>query len=568
MDKKHAVRALGFTADLLELLGQNEFRATAYRRAERTLDRYEGDWETAKLERFKDVPGVGPQLAKQLLDFEESGVFAPLEEAASSVPPGVLDLFRVRGLGPKKIRALWDNGVDSLSGLLDAAQDGSLARLKGFGAATQAKLLAEVQFTLSSQERRHVHDAWAVLAALAAQLEGAANVLPGGSFRRGLETVGDVDAVALGDRAAVLAAIEGLTPTASPEYPALVEFELEGAPVQLAVPTPESHGAVLAVMTGSKAFLNERLFPAAAGRGLTLDSSGLRRDGELVATPGEEDAFAALGLPFVIPEWREPEHLALPDGWLPDPADLLRAEDVRGMLHVHTTWSDAADSVEMMAVTARDLGYQYLGICDHSQSAFYAGGLTPDRLRAQWQEIDAVNGTVGGIRVLKGTECDILADGSLDYVDELLAGCDFVVASVHSSFGLSQADQTERLVRAVSHPLVTILGHPTGRLLLRRPSYRLDLSAVLDAAEEHGTVIEINANAYRLDLDWRDVLAARKRNLGWAVNTDAHNRAGLLDLRWGINSARKAGLTAGQVVNCLDADAFLTLASAKRATAR
>jgi DNA polymerase (family 10) len=234
------------------------------------------------------------------------------------------------------------------------------------------------------------------------------------------------------------------------------------------------------------------------------------------------------------------------------------------MLHVHTTWSDAADSIEAMAVAARDLGYQYLGICDHSQLAYYAGGLTPDRVRAQWQEIDAVNGSVEGITVLKGTECDIHADGTLDYVDELLGGFDFVVASVHSSFGLSQAEQTERLVRAVSHPLVTILGHPTGRLLLRRPSYRMDLTAVLDAAEEHGTVIEINANAYRLDLDWRDVLANRKRNLKWAVNTDAHNRAGLLDLRHGIASARKGGLTTSQVINCLPVGDFLSLASAKR----
>lgn len=556
------MRALGLTADLLELLEENEFKVTAYRRAERLLDRWDGNWAAAVQARFKGVPGVGAQLGAALAEMDSTGEFGPLEEAAALVPPGVLGLLAVRGLGPKKARALWNAGVDSIEGLVEAGREGRLASLKGFGAATQAKLLEAADFALRSRTRHLASAGVGVRELVAAQLEGIAEVELAGGARRGMETLGDVDLVALGDRAATRSALDALGAREDPERPWAVRLNLDGIEVEVATAEPDSYGAALALMTGPGG-LSRRLVARAEEKGLGLTSRGLYDGYELIPTPTEADLFHALGLDLIIPEWREAEHETLPPGALPDPGELVRSGDLRGMLHVHTTWSDGVDSLERMALGARELGMTHVGVCDHSQLAAYAGGLSPERVRQQWREVDALNASLEGIRVLKGIECDIHADGRLDYDDELLAGFDFVVASVHSSFGLSEADQTARIVRAVSHPAVTILGHPTGRLLLRRDGYRLDLGAVLDAAEAHGTAVEINASPYRLDLDWRHALAARGRNLRWAIDTDAHRADGMHDLRYGVAAARKAGLTRAQVVNAMSADEFLAFARAK-----
>lgn len=561
LEKKQAVRALGLTADVLELLGQNEFRVLAFRKAERMLDRWDGDWNAALERGLTGVPGLGGQLAPQVAEFAVTGSFGPLEDAGSLVPPGVLELFRIRGLGPKKIRALWDAGIDSISNLLEAAREGRVSALKGFGSSTQTKLIEEAEFTIRSSARRHADAAEDAFNALSAQLEGTvAHIEPGGSLRRGLETVGDLDAVVIGDREAVKRALEPFGATDDADYPWLVHAQIEGMDAQISVNDTQSWGAGLLMMTGSKPFL-EPLLARAQERGLEFSSQGFLRGGALVPTPTEEDAFRLLDVPYLIPEWREAEHLGMTD--LPNPETLVRLEDMRGMLHVHSRYSDGANSVRDMALGAKTRGSSYLGICDHSQFAFYANGLTPDRVHAQWQEVDALNAENLGIRILKGIECDILSDGALDYDDELLAGFDFVVASVHSSFNLSEAAQTERLIRAVSNPFTTILGHPTGRLLLRRNPYRFDHDAVLEAAESVGAIIEINANPYRLDLDWREVLAWRSRIL-FAINTDAHVVAGFDDLIYGVRAARKGALPSDRVVNTWDAERFLKFAQAKR----
>jgi DNA polymerase (family X) len=558
--KKDALHALSLTADLIELLGQNEFRALAYRKSERLLERWEGNWDAAIDDGFKDAPGVGVQLGQLLTQYAQTGVFQPLEEVRAQVPMSVQDLFRVRGLGPKKIRALWDNGVDSLTALVQAAKDGSLATLKGFGKSTQDKLLEAAEFVLSVGERHRVGVAQFAFDALKQRLEGIAELHPAGSLRRGLETVGDLDAVAVGDATAIRAALEPLGVQPDATYPSLLSASIEGMTLQLAIATPQTVGATLLVMTGSKPFL-QRANTASLEKGFgELTSKGIFDGYELVPTPSERDAFRALELPYRLPEWREPEH---DDATLPDPETLVTISSVQGMLHVHTSYSDGAHSVLEMATAARALGMRYLGICDHSQTAFYAGGLTPARVRAQWQEIDAVNAEFVDFRILKGIESDILEDGSLDYDDELLSGFDFVVASVHSKFDLSLERQTERLVRAVQNPFTTILGHPTGRLLLRRPSYKLDIPAVLEAARVTGTTVEINANPYRLDLDWRDLLRA-PRDLRIAVNTDAHHISGYDDLKYGIRIARKAAVTRDRFTNALNANEFLELARAKR----
>ncbi len=568
MTKKDALNALSQTADLLELLGGNDFRAAAYRKSERLLERWEGNWDAAIGDGFKDAPGVGVQTGRSLVQYAQTGVFQPLEELRVQVPSSVVDLFRVRGLGPKKIRALWDAGVDSIPALVMSAKAGELSAFKGFGKSTQDKLLEAAQFVLNTGERHRLHAAELAFLKLSAVLEGIAQVHAAGSYRRGVETIGDLDAVAVGDGAAIRAALEpfGVAPDAMHDW--LLTATLEGVKLQLAVATPDTFGAALLVMTGGKAYL-ERAMTASSERGLALSSQGLSRDGKIVPTPTEQAAFAALELPYVIPEWREAEHdLAKNDlakngaVALPDPAELVTLGDVRGMLHVHTTYSDGAHSVLEMALAAQKLGMTHLGICDHSQSAFYAGGLTPARVRQQWLEIDAVNADLQDFKILKGIESDILGDGSLDYDPDLLEGFDFVVASVHSKFDLSEADQTARLIKAVQNPFTTILGHPTGRLLLRRPSYKLNIPAVLEAARDAGAVVEINASPYRLDLDWREVLKAQ--NQWYAVNTDAHHISGFDDLKYGVRAARKGAVTKGRFINALSAAEFLEFARAKR----
>jgi DNA polymerase (family X) len=564
MDKKQALKAIGLTADILELLGENEFKVLAYRKAERMLERFDGNWDEALATNFKKVSGIGAQLGSSLVEFAESGVFSPLSDVAVLVPPGVLELFRVRGLGPKKVRVLWDAGVEGISELLEFGRTGKLAMLKGFGAASSAKLIEEAEFSLKSSERRLLSEAQAIYAMLELQLQGVVSKLePGGSLKRGLETCGDVDAIALGDRDAVMRALEGLGAHDDPEYPWLIAATIEGLGIQLQVASSETWGAAQLMLTGSKPFL-ELVKTQAVEKNLEFSGRGLFQNGALISTPTEETAFKALDLEYRIPEWREAEHLSRTD--LPDPEHLIQQEQMRGMLHVHSNWSDGAASLRDMALGAKARGAQYLGICDHSKSAFYANGLDETRVRAQWQEIQNLNDELEDFKILKGIESDILSDGRLDYDDEILAGFDFVVASVHSSFGLPKAQQTERLVRAVSNPFTTILGHPTGRLLLRRPPYKFDHAAVLEAATAHNTIIEINANPFRLDLDWREVLNARASNIKFAINTDAHRVEGFDDLGYGIKVARKAALETNMVVNTLEVEDFLRLAQAKRAS--
>jgi DNA polymerase (family X) len=561
MTKKDAVAALGSTADIMELLGENEFKVLAYRKAERILENMTGDWDAVVAAEFKRISGIGAQLAVALTEFTQTGRFAPLEDAASLVPPGVLELFRVRGLGPKKVRSLWDNNVTSLEALIEGCRAGNIALIKGFGAGTQAKLLENAEFVLSNAERRHMAVAEGAFEFLKQHLEGVVSrIEPGGSLRRGFETVGDLDVIVIGERDSVMKALEPFGAHDDPKYPWMIEATIAGMTVQMQVTSTESWGAAQLMMTGSKPWL-EAALSQAAKHGLEFSSRGLYCGETLEVTPTEESAFTLLEMPYIIPEWREPEHQPILE-MLPDPAKLIQLSQMRGMLHVHTSHSDGAHTVKQMALAAQALGMTYIGICDHSQSAAYAGGLTPARVKAQWQEIDAVQGEVG-IRILKGIESDILSDGSLDYSDDILEGFDFVVASIHSSFTLSEVAQTERLVRAVSNPFTTILGHPTGRLLLRRPPYKFDLEAVLAAAEAHGTVIEINANSYRLDLDWRDVLQARGR-VKFAINTDAHHTDGLDDLKYGIRVTRKAALETKDVINTLEVEDFLEFARVKR----
>ncbi len=556
MTKKDAVKALGFTASLLELIGENEFRAKAYQTAELALDNLSGNWEDLVSKGFTGVRGIGTQLASNLSEFHATGQFMPLEELKKEIPKGVLELFKVRGLGAKKIRVLWDADVLSLTMLIQSAQTGQLAGLKGFGLGSQKTILEAAEFVVLSGERHLQASAENAFLQLAGLFPDSVGLEAAGSLRRGLETVGDLDVIALGDHDQILELIAPFNPVPDSRYPHLLAFNFEGFGVQLCISSTENLGAARFIMTGSKPFLETALV-VAQSKGFELSSQGLFKGLEQLSTPSESDVFRLLELPERSPELREAEHLGKNLA-----SNLVQQNQILGMLHVHTNASDGSHTLRQMAVAAMELGIKYLGICDHSRSAFYANGLSIARVQEQWLEIQALNAENIGIQILKGIESDILSDGSLDYPDEFLAGFDFVVSSIHSQFTLSAAAQTARLIKAVQNPFTTILGHPTGRLLLRRPSYEFDIQAVLEAAKVAGTIIEINANPNRLDLDWRIVLE-HPENL-FAVNTDAHSTAGYLDLAYGIRAAQKGAVSFERCVNTWSVEKFLEYAKKKR----
>jgi DNA polymerase (family 10) len=549
LTRKSLVHALNATADLLDLLGEEAFRAQAYRSAARSLEGLEAEVSELAASGFAGIPKVGRNIAAELGAYVQTGTFGPLEDAASQIPPGVLGLFRVRGLGPKKIRALWDAGFDSLERLREGAQNGGVAGTKGFGAKSAATILEAVDFALASQERQSLSTGLDISQGLAGRLADLEGRIAGDA-RRGLDTVRVARVTVTGMAEEVTARLAGIVEALTPvEGKPVLAGRVDGVPVEIAHSPAEARGALDLMMGGSTSY-REELRAEAGARGFDLSGRGLRRDGVMIPTPTEQDVTDALGLPLRPVEYREPEH----DGiWqtLPPPEELVTVGDLRGLLHTHSVWSDGAATVREMVGSAVGQGHgrggHYLGTGDHSRAAHYANGLSIERLHAYVAEIRALQAE--GLPVLAGVEVDILDD---------------VVASVHSLFTLDAVRQTERLVRAVSHPLITVLGHPTGRLLLRRPGYAFDLDAVLAACEANGTVVEINANAARLDLDWRDVLRWRER-LTFAINTDAHVPGGLLDTRFGVAVARKAGLRPDQVINTLGQTEFLAFVKRQRA---
>lgn len=558
--RKQLVQALERTADLLDILAADEFRSKAYRGAARSLEALTEDAPELLAREFAGVPRVGKSIALELSEFARTGRFAALDEAAAQLPAGLLDLLDVRGLGPKKIRALWLAGIESLERLREACENGEVARLKGFGAKSATGLLENVEFLLSARQRQHLSTGLEVAETLAAHLAGL-EARVAGDARRGLETVRTARVSVTGSAQDVTARLSGLVEELSPvEKKPLFSGRLDGVPVEIAYAPAEVRGA-LDLMMGGSTHYREQVRAAAKAQGFDLSGRGLIRDGTVMLTPSETEVLRELGLPYRPAEYREPEH---DEVWqnLPAPDELIKVSDLRGMIHTHSTWSDGQASIADMAAEALRLGHEFLGTGDHSRAAHYAGGLSIERLQAQLKEVRELQRS--GVPLVAGAEVDILEDGSLDYPDEVLEQLDYVVASVHSHFTLDTDKQTQRLIRAVSHPLVTVLGHATGRLLLRRPSYALDLDAVLEACAANGTVVEINANPYRLDVDWRYALRWRDR-LKFAINTDAHVPAGLTDARYGVMVARKAALTPAQVVNTLNRQAFLAFVQAQRA---
>jgi DNA polymerase (family 10) len=526
------------------------------------VERIDGDLE-ALIEsgEILEIKGVGKgtvAILQQLLAGEHPEILIKAEQI---VPLGVREMLLIPGLGPKKVRALWHElGLASIGELEYACRENRLVELPGFGAKTQEKLIGAIRFARASEQRRLINEAWTEATEIASSLceiGGVARVVAGGEVRRCCETVGSLEfVVTTDDKERVVAALSDLYPGIGPESPLRFSASTESG-LQMTVRVVSAAETAISTLwaTGSDGHLRS-LAELALSTGLRLDETGLWRGDVQINCADEHALYEALGCRWVAPELREGEgevERAI-TGTLPE---LVAPEDLLGALHNHTTDSDGAATVEEMAAAARGLGWSFFGVADHSPVASYANGVSAERLREQWRRIDEFNASLAGFRIIKGIEADILSDGSLDIPEGCDDGLDYVVASVHSAFGLTEEAQTERLVQAVSHPACRVLGHPTGRLLLARPGYSVDLDRVLSACVEHGVAVEINASPYRLDLDWHWARRALDLGLKLIVNPDAHSTAALDDVRWGLAVARKAGAAAADLVNCSDIEEFL-----------
>jgi DNA polymerase (family 10) len=542
---------------LLELKGENPFRVRAYHTAAQALVNLPGDLpEMIADGTLREVPGIGETMHAKIVQLATTGHLPSYDELRRNTPPGLVALLRIPGLGPKKIKALHETlRIESLADLRAAGGAGQIAKLKGFGAKTEAKILEGIAFVEKAGERVLQNDASRLVEPIIEAVRRHPEVIRAevcGSLRRRAETIGDLDILFSSREApAVLDAFVKLPHVATvlAHGPTKASIRLaDGVQCDLRGVDDTQYPFALHYFTGSKAH-NIAMRKRAIQRGLSLNEYALSGPDGPVPCATEADLFEALGLAYVPPELREDagEIEAAQAGRLPR---LIELTDLTGTFHCHTDYSDGGATLAEMAAAAQARGMRYLGIADHSRSARYAGGLSIERVHDQWSEIDKLNQSFGdSFRLFKGTECDILADGSLDYPDDLLAGFDYVVASVHSHFGLPRDEMTKRLVAAVSNPRVTMLGHPTGRLLLARDGYAVDLDAVIDAAAAAGTMIEINANPHRLDLDATHCRRARQKGVTIVINPDAHSVGGLDDLVYGISVARRAWLTVDDVWN-------------------
>jgi DNA polymerase (family 10) len=582
MTKDQIADVLESIAQMLEIKGENVFKIRAYQNAARAIETYAGDIATAAAENsLGEIPGVGKAIAEKITELVATGQLTYFETLKAEFPPGIFEMFELQGLGPKKIKALWEKlEITTIADLEKACKDGHVADLPGFGKKTADNILAAIAARTKHAGRFRLgsiaHDAEKMLADLREHPD-VNRVSVCGSYRRRKEIVGDLDFL-----------VSTKAPEAVSDF--FVKHEMvdsvmahgatkssvrlkSGIQADLRVVKDGEFPFALNYFTGSKEH-NIIMRQRALARGWTLNEYRLApvekpdaKQAKAAPPPPireERDLYAALGLDYVEPELREDrgEFAAAENHTLPD---LVKAENLRGTFHNHTTASDGRSTLAEMADAAQELGMQYLGIADHSKSSFQAHGLEADRLLAQIGEIRALNETFGGhFKIFSGTECDIHKDGTLDFPDHLLAQLDYVVASIHSSFTLTEAEMTKRIIRAIENPHVTMLGHLTGRLLLSRDGYAVNVPALIDAAAETGTMIELNANPKRLDMDWRWWPLAKSKGVHCVINPDAHHTSHLQFLHFGIGIARKGWLTRKDVVNCLPLGKIETALAAKR----
>lgn len=558
---------------LMQLAGENRFRAIAFDRAAQTIESLNDDInQYIENDNLTDIKGIGNSIAEDITQYAETGKIDVLESLRERIPEGVIKWLDISGLGPKNIAKIHKElGISTIEELKTACEDGRVAQLDGLGEKSAQKIIQSIEWMEQYDERCRLDEAIVIAEPMIGflnELEGVEEIEVAGSLRRAGETIGDVDILIGADEDHI-----------SDIFDAFVDHELvvevlgrgdtkssirtqAGRQVDLRIVKPEQFPAALMYFTGSKEH-NVVLRQRARERGLSLNEYGLFKLDEEGDTDfdkpidygSESDIYQTLDLNFIIPELRE-DRGEIEFFEENEEMNLVADDDIRGVIHAHSTWSDGKFSIKAMAEACIERGYEYLGITDHSQTAAYAGGLSPDEVKQQWEEIDQLNEAFAdqNFRIFKGIESDILGDGSLDYEDDLLEQFDFVIASVHQGIAMPRPKMMERFRNAITHPATRIIGHPTGRLLLRRDGSDLDMNELIELAAKHHTAIEINANPRRLDLDWRHGNKAKDAGLMSAINPDAHHTDGIDDIQYGVKIARKGKFDPDRILNTKSAD--------------
>lgn len=520
MTTDEIIEALEITAKLLELHGENPFKVKAVSNAAFKLGKTHPDLQNKSLEELEKIDGIGKGVAHRIFELVQTGTTTELEELAKITPRGVIDMLRIKGLGPKKVGQLWrELGVESPGELLYACSENRLVDLKGFGEKTQQKIKKEIEFARSNEGKVHYASVERLVLEKEEELKklfATTNVKATGAFYRKCEVIEEVEFIV------------GRENLKIPEN-LFLNWPIK-ASIILVKPEEFFYQVVMHSSTSDH-----------------LEKTGISLIGNKFSK-SEEEVYHSVSLPYIIPELREglTEVELAKTNQLPD---LITMQDLKGILHNHSNYSDGLNSLEEMAKFTQGMGFEYFGICDHSQSAFYANGLKTDRVLQQWEEIDSLNKKLAPFKILKGIESDILSNGELDYPEEILKGFDFVVASVHSNLKMDEEKANARLIKAIENPFTTILGHPTGRLLLAREGYPINHKKIIDACAANGVCIELNAHPYRLDIDWRWIPYCIEKGVLISINPDAHEKSGLLDMHYGVNVARKGMLTKTSCLN-------------------
>lgn len=531
--RKDLIKMLEEFADLMEFKGENRFKVNAFKNGANTIRRYPGNLEEAVQDgSIKDVKGIGKGILSFIQEFLDTGSVSEYEELKSEIPQGVLDILTIRGLGAKKVKILYESlGIDDAIKLEAACRNDDVANLKGFGEKTQEKIINELDRIKKESGYIHLSRALRIDNEISDKLNDSKSIKNwsvSGDLRRRNEIIPEIIYVVKSDD---IEEISKLFEEAEVNKN-IITVTNYAVPVQIYVTkTDEDFTATLFNTTGSQAFIDK------------LDNTETAKS--------EEEIFKSAGLNFVIPEMREEYYFE----HKPENSD-LELNAFKGLLHFHTVWSDGVNTLEEMRAEAENTGFEYMAVCDHSKSAYYANGLNPERVLKQKEEIETLN-SKGGIYIFHGIESDILNSGDLDYDEDILSQFEFIVASIHSNFGMEEDEMTARIIKAVENPYTDLLAHPTGRLLLSRKGYKLNIKKIIDACAANDTAIEINANPHRLDLDWRNLDYAREKGVKISINPDAHSTEGISDINYGISIARKGGIKTDTVINCYNKESFI-----------
>lgn len=562
MDKKRVSEILEEMGTILELQGANPFRTRAFHNGSIIVSGITEDLkQLAAEERLTEIDGIGKGLAGIIKELIETGNSAEYQELRHSLPPGLLDIVKIPGLGPKRVKILYERlGIESVPDLKAAAEQHRLSEVEGFGEKTEVNILKGIERLSKTSDKHYIHKALRAAEEVVGMMKKRPDVVRceiAGSLRRRKEIIGDIDIVVSASkehRGAIMAAFVRMGERIIGQGDTKSSIVLEGGiNCDLRVVQEQEFPYALNYFTGSKEH-NVEMRSLARKKGWSLNEyafskiDGNGKSGDAPDCREESDLYSFLGLKYIPAELRENlgEFEAARSGRLPD---LVSLEDLQGTFHCHTTYSDGSNTLEEMTNAARAKGWKYWGVSDHSRVAVYAGGMTLQKAKAQLKDVDRLNEATSDVRIFKGVECDILGDGTLDFPDKTLSNYEFVVASIHSKFNMTEAEGTKRLIKAIKNKYVTMIGHPTGRLLLSREGYPVNMTEVIQAAADYGKVLEINAHPYRLDLDWRLVRAAREKGVLLAINPDAHNADGLNDVQYGVGVARKGWLEKKDVLN-------------------